>query len=597
MSPDRPSSESIAAALSSTDLFSQLDPGILAELSSDLEFVRLEAGDTLMCEGDASDCMYAVISGRLHAWAHTPEGPQKLIGTIGSGECVGEMALLVKQPRSATVRAARDSDLVRLTSVAFERLATNHPEALIRIAAIIASRLQRLITGEGLASPLRTFALLPLGRAAPLARLTEQLTRALGAQGPALRLDATAAEALLSSGSRLEHQEASHRFVLYESDRSVTSWTRRCVREADRILLVCEADESSELNEIDELLKQIREVEGKPLAESELILLHKRRDRAPCGTERWLEKRDVVRHHHVCLDHGPDLRRLARIMSGTPIGLVLGGGGARGFAHIGILRAIAEAKIPIDVICGVSMGAIQAAHYAMGRDCESMIRMNKEGIAENRLSADVTVPLISLNSGKKFRRALRSFFGETRIEDLWLNYFAVSCNLSTAETVTHTRGSLRRAVYASNAVPGVLPPALDAGDLFVDGGIVNNQPADILKSQWGGSLIVVNVSPTRELAANPAYEEMPSPWGVLWHRLSPFHDDVNVPKISDIMIRTLMVGSRRKAEEVKELADYYLQPPLDRFKMDDYVKIDEIVEAGYRYAKDHVASWTALVES
>ena len=589
---ERPGASSIAAAaLLRSDIFSQIDPAVIAALSPGLDLIRLRAGETLMRAGDSGDCMYVVVSGRLHAWAPAPEGEDRFIGTIGSGECVGEMALLAREPRSTTVRAARDTELVQVSAAAFRRLAAEHPDALMRITAIIVARLRRLITAPGPASPLQTLALLPLGTGVPLSAVADQLTRALGAHGRALRLDAAVASDLLASGTTLEHQEASHRFVVYEADHAVTPWTERCVREADRILLIAQATSSTELGEMDELIRRIRTVEGKPLADRDLVLLHERRDRAPVDTEQWLTKRDVVRHYHICLDHGPDLERLARMLSGTPIGLVLGGGGARGFAHIGVIRALAEAGIPVDVVCGVSMGAILAAHCAMGFDYEAILRMARKDIAQNKFKRDVTVPVVSLNSGRRFRSALRSFYGETRIEDLWLNYFAVSCNLSRGEVVTHQRGSLWRAVNASNAIPGVLPPALQRGDLLVDGGIVNNLPGDILRGLWGGPLVVVNVSPSTELTVDASWDEMPSPWKVLWHRISPFHKRLSVPAISSVMIRTLMVGSRRKAEDVKAIADCYLQPPLDHFRMDDYLKIDEIVDVGYQHAKKRIASW------
>jgi NTE family protein/lysophospholipid hydrolase len=149
------------------------------------------------------------------------------------------------------------------------------------------------------------------------------------------------------------------------------------------------------------------------------------------------------------------MERLARILAGRANGLALGGGGARGFAHIGVIRAIEEAGIPIDMICGVSMGAVIAGQYALGCGWESMVRMNKTEIGAS-LGADLTLPLISLSSGRRFRRALKSFFAKTDIEDLWLNYFCVSCNLSTSELMIHRRGSLWTQINASNAIPGIL---------------------------------------------------------------------------------------------------------------------------------------------
>ena len=217
-----------------------------------------------------------------------------------------------------------------------------------------------------------------------------------------------------------------------------------------------------------------------------------------------------------------DLGRLARILAGCAIGVTLGGGGARGFAHIGVIRALEEARIPIDMICGVSMGAIIAGQYAMGWDWPTMIRSNKRLLADRRLNTDLALPLFSLSSGRRFRSALKTFFGEIEIEDLWLSYFCTSCNLSSSELVVHRRGRLWWSVNASNAIPGLLPPVLDGGQLLIDGGVLNNQPGDLLKEVCGGPVIVSMVSPRKDLAMDESFTEMPSAWRFLRSRLNPF---------------------------------------------------------------------------
>ncbi len=199
-----------------------------------------------------------------------------------------------------------------------------------------------------------------------------------------------------------------------------------------------------------------------------------------------------------------------------------------------------------------------------------------------------------MSSGKKFQHTLRSIHGDIQIDDLWTNYFCVSCNLSTAETVVHRSGLLWEAVLASSAVPGVLPPVLKDGELLVDGAIVNNQPGDIMKKLCGGPVIVVNVSPEKELTVDASYREMPSPWAVLWSRVHPFKASIHIPTLSSLLMRTILVGSRKKARDVEKEADYYLRPPLNRFRMDQYARIEEIAEVGYQYAKAQIGEWKMI---
>jgi NTE family protein/lysophospholipid hydrolase len=256
-----------------------------------------------------------------------------------------------------------------------------------------------------------------------------------------------------------------------------------------------------------------------------------------------------------------------------------------------VIRALEEARIPIDMICGVSMGAIIAGQYAMGWDWPTMIRSNKRLLADKRLNTDLALPLFSLSSGRRFRSALQTFFGEIEIEDLWLSYFCTSCNLSSGQLVVHRRGRLWWSVSASNAIPGLLPPVLLGGQLLIDGGVLNNQPGDLLKEVCGGPVIVSMVSPRKDLTMDESFTEMPSAWRVLRSRLNPFEKTIRVPGIPATMMRTMCVASERKSREVEQEADFFLHPPVDRFRADDRSKIEEIAEVGYEYTRQEIRTW------
>ncbi|MGH9420354.1 MAG: patatin-like phospholipase family protein, partial [Thermoanaerobaculia bacterium] len=356
-----------------------------------------------------------------------------------------------------------------------------------------------------------------------------------------------------------------------------------------RVLLVGLAGASPELNATEELLFQ--ESAAGSAAPVELVLIHEGSGHSFPGTAKWLARRPVVRHHHVRSGVREDLGRLARILAGCAMGVTLGGGGARGFAHIGVIRALEEARVPIDMICGASMGAIIAGQYAMGWDWPTMIRSNKRLLADRRLNTDIALPLFSLSSGRRFRSALRTFFGEIEIEDLWLSYFCTSCNLSSSQLVVHRRGRLWWCVNASNAIPGLLPPVLHDGQLLIDGGVLNNQPGDLLKEVCGGPVIAVRVTPRKDLTMDASYTEMPSAWRVLRSRLNPFEKTIKVPGIPATMMRTMWVASERQSRQVEQDAEFCLHPPVDRFRLDDRSKIEEIAEVGYEYTKQEIRTW------
>jgi NTE family protein len=570
-------------------LFADADPEALGELASELQLVSLERGELLIRQGDPADSMYIIVRGRLELTALADDGGERYLGELGSGEPVGETDLVDDQPRMSSVRAIRDTQLVRISPRGFDRLVRNNAEALNKIATILARRMRAMVSRKQPVPVLRTIAILGAGESPLLSEFTLGLCEALSAFGPILHLNEQRFEQMFGRPFDpnseivpwLSDLEQDYRFVVLEA--------LPCVRQADRVLLVGRAGASPELNATEELLLQ--ECAARPAAPLELVLIHERSGHSFPGTAKWLARRPVVRHHHVRSGVPEDLGRLARILAGCAIGVSLGGGGARGLAHIGVIRALEEARIPIDLICGVSMGAIIAGQYAMGWDWPTMIRANKRLLANKRLNTDLALPLFSLSSGRRFRSALKTFFGEIEIEDLWLNYFCASCNLSSGQLVVHRRGPLWWSVNASNAIPGLLPPVLHGGQLLIDGGVLNNQPADLLKEVCGGPVIVSMVSPRKDLAMDESFTEMPSAWRVLRSRLNPFEKTIKVPGIPATLMRTMWVASERKSREVEQDAEFCLHPPVDRFRVDDRSKIEEIAEVGYEYTRQEIRTW------
>jgi predicted acylesterase/phospholipase RssA/CRP-like cAMP-binding protein len=585
-----------SALLGLCELFGDTAPEVLGECASELRLVRLERGEILMTQGDPSDCMYAIVSGRVQLFVAV-EGSDELVAELGSGATVGEVDLIDGRPRMTTVRAVRDTQLVRVSRLGFDKLVRGNADALNQVARILAGRMRALAHHERPTTQIRTIALLSVGEGPRSFQFGAALCEALGAFGPVLHLTEERYKKIygvpfrFSSGiaARLSELEGSYRFIVLETEGEQSSFAAHCLRQADRVLLVGRAGSSPDLIEAEKVWLSANAPGSRALLE--LVLLHEESGRVFSGTAKWLAKREVFRRHHVRIGVSGDVSRLARILAGCAVGLALGGGGARGFAHIGVIRAIEEANIPIDTICGVSMGSIIAGQYAMGWDWKTMVRMNLKAMAQGGIQSDYTLPLVSLSSGRKFQQALHTFFGKTEIEDLWLAYFCTSCNLSTSELVIHRSGGLSSAISASNAIPAILPPILSKGHMLVDGGILNNQPGDVLKRICGGAVMVSSVSPKRELAMDESLTEMPSPWQILASRVNPFRTSIRVPGIPATMMRALMVASNRKSREVERDAEFYLRPPIDRFRLDDMGKVEEIAEVGYEYARDEIRTW------
>jgi predicted acylesterase/phospholipase RssA len=296
--------------------------------------------------------------------------------------------------------------------------------------------------------------------------------------------------------------------------------------------------------------------------------------------------RPFRRHHHVRPGQGGDFGRLARFLDGSAVGLVLGGGGARGFAHIGVIRALLEAGIPIDRVGGTSMGAIMAALHARGFDWKDMVRLNRWGWVKYKPHKLYTLPMIALLSSRKAERMLDMMFADDLIEDLWLSFFCVSTNLTRAEVVVHRRGDVERAIGTSCRLPGVVAPMVENGDLLVDGGVLDNLPTGAMRRLGEGPIIAVDVSATVDLRCDPSYREAPSPWQLLlgrWRRTGrPF------PNILQIIHRSAVLASDIYAKQAKSEVELYLDLPMDAYDMFNVDVLDEIVDFGYRYTKEQL---------
>jgi len=285
-------------------------------------------------------------------------------------------------------------------------------------------------------------------------------------------------------------------------------------------------------------------------------------------------------------DTDADFQRLARCLSGHGVNVVLGGGGARGLAHVGVLRALVEADVPIDRIAGTSMGALVGSSYATGKDYQALLAMGREFFIEAKPHKEFTFPVFSLVRSRKLDAAMMAAYGDTLIEDLWLPYFCVSCDLSTGHPVTHCSGAVWRAARASISLPGIFVPAIEDGRLLVDGGVLNNLPGDVMQERFGGPLVAVSASPPEDLTVQ--CDEFPSPWRVLAGRVLPFVKTPDVPNILDFLVRTAIVGSIPKAEQVRRDADLFLAPPTQNYGMMQFEALEEIAEVGYQHARGKI---------
>lgn len=441
-------------------------------------------------------------------------------------------------------------------------------------------------------------AILPSSDEVPLNSFCRELVHSIGAINTV---------ALLTNMEQEEDQNS--RIVLYQCDSTLTPWTIRCLEQADCILTVALANLDPTVGPVELQLQHLS-----ARAQKELILLHKD-TKQPRDTSSWLNLRPwCSAHHHIrCPPRvfvrkiskidgiyselsrtnppvDSDFARLARFLTGTSIGLVLGGGGARGAAHLGVIKAIREAGIPIDMIGGVSIGSFMGALWAQEEDLTRVTQLARQWSFNMtslwRQILDLTYPSTAMFTGAAFNTLKKDVFGDRQIEDLWLPYFAVTTDITKSAPRIHRYGSLWRYVRSSMSLSGYLPPLCDPvdGHLLLDGGYVNNLPADIMHNVLGAkTVLAIDVGSQDETDLTNYGDEL-NGWWLLWNRWNPFTQPVKVPNLPEIQSRLAYVSCVRQLEEVKR-KEYciYLRPPIDSFKTFQFGAFDEICELGYRY--------------
>jgi len=583
-----------------SQLFGSIEPAALKTLQTEMTWLELNKGDLLFNQGDAGDGMYILVTGRLQIVFTELDGSKRVLGEVGVGETVGEMALLTGEPRSASITAVRESNVVKLPTPVFERLMVDYPKMITQITRILTRRQQRMLKGV---RETRSFnyAIIPLSRDTPIRDFMGELASSISKFGRVIPMDGGQFDALYGvegvSRLSLDHPldlaidrwmcdvDFRYQYVLYVGDPDDTAWTMRCLSQADRVIFVASASDSPEMRPVERMIQQ--RFSG---IRTELVLLHPADTKLPQGTEAWLAPRQLERHYHVRRGDGQHMRRLGRFLTGNAIGLVLSGGGARGYAHIGAIRALVEAGIEIDAIGGTSMGALISGVYALNQTHESLYKL-AEQFASSKAVFDYTLPLVALNRSSKLNTAMQTFYGEHQIEDLWIPYFCVATNLTRAIPVISRRGSLRRAVRASIAIPAVFSPVVVGDDLIVDGSVMNNFPVDIMSEFLEGGMVIGSaVSPVRERASKPfEIEDSVSGWSLLLGRLTGRRK--RVPSLSKTVLRALEVNSVYRVRSFEALVDLLIRPDASAYSILEFDAADPLFEIGYNTAQAALKDW------
>lgn len=591
--------------------FTSDDAELLRNLQSAADYVELASGEVLLRQGEISDEVYFVLSGRLRAFAETEPGVTKALSEIGRGETIGELALFTGEPRTATIVALRDSLLVRVTRSMIERAMMQDPRIDMSMTRTVITRFRQGEHERRLPVVPVNVCILPITPGLDAADFARKLRAALPVDaGPVATITPDEITERFGAGLRHENQydavtnyldeiETHHRAVYLAADEHDTPWTRFCLRHADEILLLAGAYRDPSPSAIEQsCLSRTAPIS---IARQTLVLLHRAGTPIPTGTARWLDARRVARHVHIRPQQPRDIARLARIVSGRGIGLVLSGGGARGFAHVGVIRALQDASIDVDMIGGSSIGAVMGMVLALGLDAAELTAAVRKAFLlhpRGNVTGDYNlIPLVSLIRGARAREAMTQAVHDATgldaidTEDTWKTFFAVASDFSAGREAVLSRGPLSRNVCASYAIPGALPPIFVDGHMMYDGGTFNNFPADVMAQFGAGRIIGVDLSIDQQQTFD--IDRVPGTFALLCDKLRPrTRRRYRLPSVPETLLRSSFITSIARQKAMRKFVDLLFQPQITGGRLLDWSRFDDVAAIGYDHARRVLAALT-----
>jgi len=576
-----------------------------AFIEDNASYIELNTGDYLLKKGDQTNQIFFLLSGHLRASLETPQGTI-ILGEIGRGETVGELALFTGKPRGADVVAIRDSVAVEISKSVLEKAIKKYPAVAFKITHQI---IERYEDSQALGNPPATpvnLTFLPITPNLDLHDITKTLADIREQSGDTVCLidngfvsdtfggieqpDVALPRGKVSLG--ISDLELKHDSLYLIADPQNMAWCHTAIHHSDEVVLLADATGSFDLTDLEvELLDH----EDNLKVQTTLILIHPEDTKCPKDTVNWLNARSVTRHIHIRRNNKADYERLNRILSGKAIGLVLAGGGARGLTHLGTMAALDEAGVTFDYVGGTSAGAIMGSFAAMDIHGANMEARTRDIFVDSPFG-DITsdynkIPLLSLIKGERAHKAMEQNCQDNGcgsmmdMEDCWKTFFVIASNFSTHKEQVLRRGRMSENVVASASIPGVMPPTFIEGHLIYDGGSFNNFPIDHMRQL--GARYVIGVDLLSDKVHTHNLDKAPTAWAALRDRFrSKSKKKYRLPSLPATLLAATVVTSISRQKELREHVDILFQPPTKGITLLDWSKYDEAFEAGKRHALD-----------
>ncbi len=529
--------------------------------------LALPGGEALVKASEKPDALYRLVAGRLAEIEHISGDGNRVVAIHRPGALIGPAQILGASVYSTTITALRDSELLAVPVDRLEALLREDPALLAEIARAALTRM-----GAGEPAERRKTSILGFVGVCDSVSVRDLADRVAAAmRGMGLKVALLGVEADDSPPSTLSMLEAANDYVLLAAERKETEFTSFCSRQIDRLILVGAAD--TPLPEGPFTLAAAA-IQRHRLVD--VILVQPPNAGHAANSTRWLSAAPVSRLFNIRKGDRADIDRLARVYTGRSVALVLSGGGARAYAHVGAAKALAELGVPVDFLGGASMGAVVAAGMAMGWGIEELDRRIQAAFVESSPLSDIAFPLVAMTRGHLVEARLKAHFGDIQISDLWRPFLCVSTDLTLGEAHPHRRGLLRAALRASLSLPGVLPPVVEDGHVLVDGALTRNLPVDMVREQHDGVTIGVDVAASTH-GLRPDDLRL-HPGGLRWLLSGAWRKG---PPIVSVLIRSATLPSARAHALERDALSVEIVPDVTGVGLQDWKAYAPAVRAGY----------------
>lgn len=566
-------------------LFEAMDADQLAFIAGRMSELMVLGGETLLREGDDSDAIYFLLSGRCRALR-----AGTAFAAIHAGEPIGEIGYFARSPRTATIVAERDCWLAKLGYADLEALIERFPAFSLQMARVMAIRLsdsrqQRARAGN------RTIGFIFGPEIAPdlRERCQARLKAVLARHGACVFVTR---DDLMRRFGAIDHREvdvwlsqleqANEKLVFLADFAEPLDWIDKCRRQSDQLFLVHDHAADASVGGAERLVLENRR--GHPIG---LVLTPEKRLTTARGAQRW-SGRAASPLLHVGVDDAADWSRVARYCFDRAVGLVLCGGGALYALHIGAIKAMVEHGIVLDHVGGSSAGACAGLAYCGGISIEDFAERFRRIVQDHRSMSRFTVPVYGLIDPRTYERRLSEACEGRMIEDLQVPFFATAMNLSRSRFDVIDRGPVWEALRATTSIPALLPPFTRDGDLLADGAMFDALPVRAMRERLSGPIISINFGDDR--APTPYDSSRRDHWLA---RLGPRswrrRGGRAFPTMIDSMTRSFMFAGKSRVSASMKASDIVLSPDIPPgAAMLDWSKHHEMIESGYAYTRDRL---------